>query len=331
MKIRSFNLMIVFTLLCIHTKSQRVGIGTIEPLARLAVDSGLMIDQLNTHQNTLSSGGLLFGSDGLTGIARSGGEGLPHRRGLGFFTNGNRRMVLDSLGNLLLGVSSSYARLNVGGNMYITGNIGVGIADPLYDIHTTGSARIGGYVGINTDPVTSSRLTIAGNTYMDGNLSIGTPVSTYKLDVDNGPVRFRSDVRMDGILNPNNALTIGNNTSIDGSLTVGGRGIVRGSGSGQWRLVRLTVGYAGGVAANSDVIGATLNYNLGGATIAGIFVGPVAEEGTGSSNLNSLTLAPLNMTNTSCNFLIINGSSTTANMGTSTNPTRWQLTLLVFE
>jgi hypothetical protein len=331
MKIRSFYLMMVLMTLYTQSKSQRVGIGTAEPLARLAVDSGLMIDQVNAHQNILSSGALLFGSDGLTGIARSNGEGLQHRRGLGFFTNGTRRMVLDSLGNLSLSVNSSYGRLNVGGNMYISGNIGVGVTEPLYDIHTSGSARFGGFVGINTDPVSSSRLTIDGNTYMDGNLSIGTPVSSYKLDVDNGPVRFRSDVRIDAVLNPNNTLTIGNNTTIDGSLTVGGRGIVRGSGSGQWRLVRLTVGYAGALAANSDVIGATLFYNLGGATIAGIFVGPIVEAGSGSSNLNSLAVAPLNMTNTSCNFLITNGSGTAANMGTAANPTSWQLTLLVFE
>ncbi|MCU0404598.1 MAG: hypothetical protein MUE99_08615, partial [Chitinophagaceae bacterium] len=70
---------------------------------------------------------------------------------------------------------------------------------------------------------------------------------------------------MDGILNPNNPLTIGNSVAIDGNLTVGGRGIIRGSGSAQWRLIRTTVGYAGAVSANSDLIGAALAFNLGGA------------------------------------------------------------------
>jgi hypothetical protein len=95
--------------------------------------------------------------------------------------------------------------------------------------------------------------------------------------------------------------------------------------------VRTTVGYAGGISANSDLIGAALGFNLGGATLAGIFVGPIVEAGAGSSNLASLGLVPTDISNTGCRFLIMNGSSTAANMGTAENPTRWQLTLLVFD
>ena len=138
-------------------------------------------------------------------------------------------------------------------------------------------------------------------------------------------------LRVDGVLNPNNPLAIGNSASIEGSLTVGGRGIVRGSGAAQWRLVRLTVAYAGGIAANSDLIGAALAFNLGGATLAGVFVGPIVEAGAGSSNLPSLGLIPTDISNTGCRFLITNGSSTAANMGTNESPTRWQLTMLVFD
>jgi hypothetical protein len=96
-------------------------------------------------------------------------------------------------------------------------------------------------------------------------------------------------------------------------------------------LVRLTVGYAGGIAANSDLIGAALAFNLGGGTLAGVFVGPIVTAGAGSSNLESLGLIPTDISNTGCRFLITNGSASAANMGTADNPTRWQLTFLVFD
>jgi hypothetical protein len=91
------------------------------------------------------------------------------------------------------------------------------------------------------------------------------------------------------------------------------------------------VAYAGGIAANSDLIGAALAFNLGGATLAGVFVGPVAHVGAGASNLESIGLIPTNISNTGCRFLITNGSSTAANMGTAQDPTSWQLTMLVFD
>jgi hypothetical protein len=223
-------------------------------------------------------------------------------------------------------------RLHVEGNAYVSGNIGVGISDPQYDLHLANSARIGGYVGINADPDFAYRLRVNGDVYYE-NTNIGlnvAPSGSYSLYAA-GSVRFINDVRVDGVLNPNNPLVIGNNTSIDGSLSVGGRGIVRGSGTAQWRLVRVTVGYAGGIAANSDLLGAALAFNLGGATIAGIFVGPIVEAGAGSSNLASLGLIATDISNTGCRFLITNGSSSAANMGTNENPTRWQLTFLVFD
>lgn len=312
--------------------AQRVGIGTSSPLARLAVDSGIMIDQLNLNQGNLTGGALMFGSDGLVGVGRSTVSGSTARSSLGFFTNGFRRMLVDSVGRVGIGTASPLQALQVSGNAYVTGNIGVGISDPLYDLHIGNHFRMGGYAGINADPDFINRLRVNGDAYFE-NSNVGiniAPSSTYSLYAA-GNIRFTDAVRIDGELNPNNPLTIGNNTTIAGSLTVGGRGIVRGSGATQWRLVRLTVGYAGGVAANADLIGAALAYNLGGATVAGIFVGPIVTPGAGSSNLASLALVATDISNTGCRFLIMNGSSTTANMGTAENPTVWQLTLLVFD
>lgn len=319
-------------LFCLGASGQRVGIGTSNPLARLAIDSGILIDQLNLNQGNLAAGALVFGSDGLTGISRSMVGGSGARNGIGFFTSGARRMVIDSLGRIGLGTSTPIQRLHVEGNAYLSGNIGVGVSNPLYDLHVGGSARIGSYLGINADPTSLYRLLVNGDAHFE-NSNVGinvAPSSTYSLYAS-GSVRFTDAVRIDGELNPNNALVIGNDASVAGSLTVGGRGIVRGSGSAQWRIVRQTVGYAGGVAANSDLLGAQLVFNLGGATLAGIFVGPIITAGTGSSNLESLGLVPTDITSTSCRFLIMNGSSSAANMGSSTNPTIWQLTMLVFD
>ncbi|MES2776931.1 MAG: hypothetical protein V4722_22330 [Bacteroidota bacterium] len=312
--------------------TQRVGIGTTNPLARFSVDSSIMVDQSNTNIGTLQSGSLIFGSDAAVGIARSTVIGSGARSGLGFYTNEFRRMLIDSTGKVGINTSFPAQPLHVNGNIYASGNIGINVLSPQYDLHVALSARFGGYVGINADPLSPHRLRVAGDAYFEtSNVGINiAPSVSYSLYAS-GSVRFTGDTRIDGILNPNNALAIGNNASIDGSLTVGGRGIIRGNNSAQWRLVRLTVAYAGGLSANSDLIGATFAYSLGGGTIAGILVGPVVEAGSGSSNLGSIGLIPVNMTNTTCNFLIMNASSTAANMGTNENPTRWQLTILVFD
>ncbi|MBK8141818.1 MAG: hypothetical protein IPK57_13065 [Chitinophagaceae bacterium] len=297
----------IILIACYDGYTQRVGVGTVNPLARLSVDSAVMIDQSNSNNGTLGSGALLFGSDGLVGMGRSTVNGSAARSGISFYAAGLRRMLIDSIGNVGIGTSLPLQRLHVNGNMYTSGNIGVG-TDPNYRLHVNGDGYFqNSNIGINILPSSTYSLYAAGN------------------------VRFTDDVRFDGIVNPNNALTIGNNTSIDGSLTVGGRGIVRGSGAGQWRIVRVQVAYAGGIGAHSDLIGAALAFNLGGATLAGIFVGPIVQAGAGSSNLSSIGLVPTDISNTGCRFLIMNGSSTAADLGSAANPTIWQLTMLVFE
>ena len=102
--------------------AQRVGIGTTNPLARLAIDSGVLIDQSNLNQGTLAAGALVFGSDGRAGISRSTVVGSGARNGLGFVTGGFRRMVLDSIGRLGIGTSAPEHSLQVSGNGYFAGN-----------------------------------------------------------------------------------------------------------------------------------------------------------------------------------------------------------------
>lgn len=291
-----------------------------------------MVDQSSSATSNLQYGALLFGPDGNAGITRHNTVGNGGRSGLNFYTGGFRRLLIDSVGRVGIGTGTPLQRLHVEGNTYISGNIGVGITSPVYDLHLGNSARIDGYLGINANPDVAYRLLVSGDTYFSSsNIGINIePSSTYSLYAT-GSIRFVDAVRIDGTLNPNNALNIGNNTSIDGSLTVGSRGIVRGSGSAQWRLVRLTVSYAGSLAANSDVVGAQFVYNVGGATVAAVWVGPIVTAGSGSFNLSSLGLVACDISDTDCRFIIINGSSSEANMGTAQNPTSWQVTILVFD
>ena len=90
----SITLLICLLLINILT-AQNVGIGTISPIARLSVDSSIMVDQSNQNDGISLKSALVFGSDGLSGIARSYQAGSAARSGLSFYTKGIRRITLD--------------------------------------------------------------------------------------------------------------------------------------------------------------------------------------------------------------------------------------------
>jgi hypothetical protein len=315
--------------------AQRVGIGTTTPLARLAIDSGVLIDQSNLNQGTLAAGALVFGSDGRAGISRSNVVGSGARNGLGFVTGGGRRMVLDSIGRLGIGTSAPEHSLQVMGNGYFTGNVGLGVPDPAYDLEVGSFAKIAGNLAINANPSINYRLLVNGDSYFqNSNIGINIlPSSTYSLQAA-GSIRFTENVRIEGELNPNNPLVIGNNASVAGSLTVGGRGIVRGSGSAQWRLLRTNFQHVGGVQAKEFDISSTRSFSsvIGTGIIGGIFVGKIIQTSATAVNIGSIGLLPTNITNTSCRFTLFNGSNETAITSNFTNdPTIWEIILLVFD
>lgn len=315
--------------------AQRVGIGTNTPLARLAIDSGIMIDQANLNQGTLAAGALVFGSEAKVGISRSTVPGTGAHNGLGFITRGFRRMVLDSVGRLGIGTNSPEHNLQVMGNGYFTGNVGLGVPDPAYDLEVASFAKIGGNLAINANPSINYRLLVNGDAYFQ-NTNIGInilPSSTYSLQAA-GSIRFTENVRIDGELNPNNPLLIGNDAAVAGSLTVGGRGIVRGSGSAQWRLLRTNFQHVGGVQAREFNLSPTRSYTsiIGTGKIGAVFVGRIIQKSATADNVESIGLIPTNITTTSCRFTLINGSDDRAISSNFTNdPTIWEIILLVYD
>lgn len=141
-----------------NSNTGRVGIGTNSPLARLAVDSGIVVDQEGANTGTLTSA-LIFGDDGLAGISRSYLTGSTARSGLGFHVRGSRRMVLDSTGQLGIGTINPLQTLHVTGNSIVTGNFGVGVTTPTNKMQVFGNTYLDG------------ALTTTGNAYIDGALT----------------------------------------------------------------------------------------------------------------------------------------------------------------
>ena len=296
----------VFFFCCISSfgVAQNVGIGTNAPLARLAVDSSVMIDQSNSNQGFLDNGSLFFGSDKRVGIVRSFLAGSSGRNGIGFFTNNARRMTIDS-----------------------TGQVGIGTINPLQTLHVNGSAYIAGYLGIGTSAPDYPFQNLYGYNHMAYGLGLGTvPNSTYLLDVGSGPARFQSDVRINGILNPNNALAIGNNTSIEGSLTVNaGKGVAFNANSGtNLRIYQFTTATFNAVLAGHAISAeGSIAFNGGFTGVPRVFVGDIDVTGgtVGQLYMVQLQLYGCSTTSgvTSCKARLINNSENPVNYSITWN------------
>ncbi len=79
-----------------------------------------------------------------------------------------------------------------------------------------------------------------------------SPNATYAIDAA-GAVRLQNDLRINGVLNPNNALTIGSDTTVQGTLQSGGRGLVKGPGAAMQRMFRAQLTLGASVAAGGSV------------------------------------------------------------------------------
>jgi len=155
----------------VNSNTGRVGIGTNTPNARLAIDSGIVIDQDDLNTGTLSSA-LVFGSDGQTGISRSAAVGSTTRSGLAFHIKGLRRMLLDSTGQLGIGTVNPVQALHVVGNGYVSGNLGIGTAAPSNKLHVVGNALVDGSLNVNTSTTINGAVNINNSASIDGSLTV---------------------------------------------------------------------------------------------------------------------------------------------------------------
>ncbi|MES2648904.1 MAG: hypothetical protein V4717_18650 [Bacteroidota bacterium] len=265
--------------------SQRVGVGTLEPKARFAVDSSIMIDQGAGNIGTLSSGALLFGPENLVGIASRRQGTSVTRMGLDFYTNAVRRIHIDS-----------------------TGNVGIGLSDPSYKFQVNGDTYLGGDVGISAPPNFGFDVGVYAKFY--NSVGIKTdPTLTYSLDVA-GPVRIQDDIRIDGILNPNNILNIGNDAIVEGDITVAtNKGIVRSQNSTQLKVVRTSVELtASSLSPGGSVDSGIFAFETFGATPQ-VYVGNMIS--ANNNDWDRVEFIPFAVTATGCKFRVINHSATT--------------------
>lgn len=287
-----FSIMALCLLMVIFAYAQRVGIGTSLPISKLSIDSGLNIDQDNVNGILLESA-LTFGNNKKVGIGSRRTVGT-NQAGLDFYTQGARRMVIDSFGNVGIGTTTPDRRFHVEGTIYSATYIigafgiaaGIGNVTPSYDLH-------------------------AGTGYFTTRVGIGTiPNTTYALDIGPSSVRFQGAVRIEGILNPNNALTIGNNTTVDGALNVTGNivvnssnGIVRSHNSTQVKVVRTTITLSGSIGAGAWVDSGDFAFQSFGGTPQ-VYLGNMISATNG--DWAKLVFMPFDVTPSSCKFRVFN-------------------------
>jgi hypothetical protein len=280
------------------SNAQNVGIGTISPIARLSVDSSIMVDQANQNDGVSLRNALVFGSDGLSGIARSNQAGSAARSGLSFYTKGARRMTIDS-----------------------TGQLGIGTVNPLQALHVNGNTFMAGYLGIGTSTPNYAFDNQYGYNYMYYSLGIGTtPSASYLLDVGTGS----SNSRFNGNLLINNNLTVNNNAAVDGTLTVnGGKGVAYNSNSStNLKIYTFTTATFYAVLNGFQLSNAgAISFNGGFTGTPRVFVGDIDVTGGTAGELYrvQLQLYGCSTTNgfTTCSARLLN---------TSPNPVNYSIT-----
>jgi hypothetical protein len=267
----------------------RVGIGTNNPQARMAVDSSLMIDQANSNQGSLDRSSLYFGSDRKVGIVRSFLTGSSGRSGLGFFTNNTRRMTIDS-----------------------TGQVGIGTINPQQTLHVSGNTYLNGFVGIGSSTPDYAYENLLGYNYMYYSLGVGTvPNSTYLLDVGTGSSnsRFRGDVLI------GNNLQVNNNGVVDGTLTVNnGKGVAyNNSSSTNLKIYPFTTASFFAVLPAHGSATTSIALPSGFTAAPRVFVGDIDYTLGTVGELNRVILVLQGCNTTSCNAKIINTDNASVN------------------
>lgn len=289
-----------------NTNSGNVGIGTAAPLVRLSVDSSIMVDQANSNQGFLDKSALYFGSDKRVGILRSFLTGSSGRNGLGFFTNNTRRVTIDSTGQVGIGTINPVQTLHVNGNTYLAGNVGIGSSTPDYAFEN-----------------------LWGYNYMFYGLGVGTvPGSTYLLDVGaaGSGVRFRGDLRVDGVVNPTTTFQVGSNATVDGTLTVNnGKGVAYNANAAtNMRIYQFTTATFNAVLPGFGLSAeGAIAFNGGFTSNPRVFVGDIDVTGGASGELYRVQLQLYGCTTsagvTTCKARLLNTSPNSVNYSITWN------------
>ncbi len=270
-------------IICLSSFSQNVGIGTkapAYPLHILSSDSNLLLIDRKVDLSANLSNGILFGYNAVTsnlyryaGAIKVIGKNIQEAR-LGFYTYAS---------NLPSGLLERMSIMD-------DGNVGIGTTNPLYRLHVAN-----------------------GSSYFSGNVGVQTaPTGSYSFDVS-GATRLQGDVRIDGILNPNNPLAIGNNTTIEGTLTVeNGKGIVRSTSGTQMKIKRTSIGLSfSALGAGSTVASGFLGF---GESFSAVTVS-MGQCFNGTGDWAKLLIVPFNidLVNNRCQFNVTNTSNSAIN------------------
>jgi len=202
---------------CISTVvyCQNVGIGTTTVPELLTVNGTALIDASNLNNGIFTNGKMLkFGTVGGVGIGSNkfAGAGIL-KNDLEFFTNFQRRFVIDSVGNIGINTPDTWSnfRLMVNGNNYVSA-LAIGILSPDFltnKLDVNGGARIRNNLAVNE------------NTFLNQNLIV------------DGISIFVGNVSTQSSLNVNGNITTNSNLGVAGDITTSGRGIVRSNNSTQ--------------------------------------------------------------------------------------------------
>lgn len=269
----------------INTNLGRVGIGVSNPLAQLAVDSGIVVDQSSSNDPLIAgrNHGLFFGGDGRVGITSSRQNGSGLRSGLSFFTNGARRMIIDSLGRIGIGITPdpNYQLILSGSlaNMYISGGLNV------FSILNRGDMVIDDRLAINSDGIGSAALRIKGRTGTPDSwgqhimLVNATTSDSAAILYDADGMKLRTFTSGDAFFfrNNNNSTSLSinseGNVAARGEITSLNRGVVLGHDINSHQIRYFTSSFAEGFSFNLNSgggapLGVLFNFGFSAAPFA---------------------------------------------------------------
>jgi len=275
---KSYLLLVAVCAIAYHAASQNIGIGTSDPISRLQVSAAAtdIINIENTNElNVGVTSGLLF-TDGLQGANNYKYAGAIRTIGIN---------TTEARMGLFTYASSSPGGLLERITILDNGKVGINNTNPLYSLSVTGNCYVTTYMGIGT-----------------------TPSASYSLSVS-GASRFYNDLRIDGVLNPNNALSIGNSVAVEGSLSVlNGYGIVRNVSSTQMKIKIVSAGFnATNLGAGATLTSGYLGFGENFASVS-VFVGNLT---TGTGDYGKILIVPIDIDTSldRCRFQITNVAS----------------------